>query len=321
MPGSGGGQVGGQVGEGTQAGVSGSVNVRSAIIGSMSEFVPGEDFIVYREMMDEFLYANRVTNDREKCSWFLTRIGAQCYAILRSAVQPRALNTLTYKALVDAMSEKFAPKTNVIQERCKFFQRNQEMGESIAEYVVELQKLAQTCNFDQYTLDDALRDRMTLGVRARGIQEKLMNSRRPFEESYQEAISMELTQAHSRKVAEINAVKAKWRNGKSVKDTKKHDKKKILCYKCHKWGTHVASECDGKAAHKDKRGGAGKRTKKGRVNHADEDEDSDSDSSDIEVPGRLSALGLSIHALRRAPEPEEEELFEDAELQELDSTI
>ena len=60
----------------------------------------------------------------------------------------------------------------VIAERFHFHHRNQHSGESIAEYVTELRKLALHCEFKDY-LDQALRDRLVCGLLSESTQKKL----------------------------------------------------------------------------------------------------------------------------------------------------
>ena len=47
------------------------------------------------------------------------------------------------------------------------------MGESISEYVAELKRLANNCQFGQY-LDEALRDRLVCGMRSQSTQKRLL---------------------------------------------------------------------------------------------------------------------------------------------------
>ncbi len=61
----------------------------------------------------------------------------------------------------------------VIAERFRFHRRNQGVGESIVEFVVELRKLAKTCNFGAY-LDQALRNQFVCGLRNEAVQRRLL---------------------------------------------------------------------------------------------------------------------------------------------------
>ena len=54
-----------------------------------------------------------------------------------------------------------------------FHQRNQEVDESIVDYVAELHKLTLNYNFKNH-LDEALRDRCVCGLRSEAVQKQLL---------------------------------------------------------------------------------------------------------------------------------------------------
>ena len=66
------------------------------------------------------------------------------------------------------------PRTQVIYERYRFNNRNQEPGESIASYLTELRTIAKNCQHESITPDDILRDRIVLGIRDDKIRERLL---------------------------------------------------------------------------------------------------------------------------------------------------
>ncbi len=65
----------------------------------------------------------------------------------------QTLDTLTAK-----LQGHFEPAPPVIAERFHFHRRNQQEGESVAAYIVELKRLADSCKFAGF-LNEALRDR------------------------------------------------------------------------------------------------------------------------------------------------------------------
>ena len=64
-------------------------------------------------------------------------------------------------------------KTNVIYERYKFNNRNQDQYESIEEYVTVLRSLVETCEF-QGLKDELIRDRLVCGIKDNGVRKKLL---------------------------------------------------------------------------------------------------------------------------------------------------
>ncbi len=60
-----------------------------------------------------------------------------------------------------------------ITERFHFHRRNQQSGETIADYIATLRKLALHCEFEEY-LDQALQDRLVCGLLSEHIQKRLL---------------------------------------------------------------------------------------------------------------------------------------------------
>ena len=70
--------------------------------------------------------------------------------------------------------ENCEPRTQVIYERYRFNNRNQEPGESIASYLTELRTIAKNCQHESITPDEILRDRRVLGIRDDKMRERLL---------------------------------------------------------------------------------------------------------------------------------------------------
>ena len=64
-------------------------------------------------------------------------------------------------------------KTNVIYERYRFNNRNQDAGESIDTYASNLRSLSDTCDFGALK-DEMIRDRIVCGVRDSSLRKKLL---------------------------------------------------------------------------------------------------------------------------------------------------
>ena len=101
------------------------------------------------------------TNDiplEKKVPVFLNAIGSTAYEILRNLFAPENPLDKSLKDVTDKLSEHYDPKPLTIVERYHFHKRDQAAEESLAEYVVELRRLAARCEFGDH-LDDALCDR------------------------------------------------------------------------------------------------------------------------------------------------------------------
>ena len=145
----------------------------TAIIGSMQEFQPGAETITaYLERLQAYLDANDIAEEK-RASVLVSMIGHKTYDVLRSLMAPETPQKIEYKVLIRALKKHYEPKPLIIAERYIFHQRGQHPGESIAEYVAELCRLASTCNFGDF-LEDALRDRLVCGLRSESARRRLL---------------------------------------------------------------------------------------------------------------------------------------------------
>ena len=145
----------------------------TAAVGSIAAFQPESEWIdSYLERLQLYLTANNFPDER-KVAALLTLVGSTAYEVLRSLLAPALPQTKTYDELVQVLRDHYAPKPMVIAERFHFHRRNQQSGESIAEYIAELQKLALHCEFGDY-LNQALRDRLVCGLLHNSIQKRLL---------------------------------------------------------------------------------------------------------------------------------------------------
>ncbi|XP_048123490.1 uncharacterized protein LOC125310268 [Alosa alosa] len=149
-----------------------------------------EQWSTYVERFEHFIEANAVPATKKEAV-FLSVIGATTYGLLRSLLAPDKPSSKTYKDLVDTLDGHFSPKPIVIAERFKFHKRNQEEGETIAQYVAVLKKLSEHCDFGAHLLD-ALRDRLVCGLNNEAIQRKLLTEEKlDFKKAVEVALAME----------------------------------------------------------------------------------------------------------------------------------
>ena len=66
----------------------------------------------------------------------------------------------------------FQVRKNVIYERARFNQRNQQSGETAEQYIMALYDLAQHCNYGEIK-DEMIRDRLAVGIHDCSLSEKL----------------------------------------------------------------------------------------------------------------------------------------------------
>ena len=118
-----------------------------------------DDWVTCTERTEQFFIANGITDDAKKIAVLLTVIGGKAYALLRNLLAPAKPAEKSFDVLVKVIEDHLKPKPLVIAERFKFHRGNQHEGEMIAQYLAELQKFSEQCDFKEY-LEEALRDRL-----------------------------------------------------------------------------------------------------------------------------------------------------------------
>ena len=142
-------------------------------VGCIGKFKPNKESIdAYLERVDIYLTANNFPNDRRVAA-FLSIVGGEAYEVLRNLLAPAKPSTKSFDVLVQTLQKHYSPKPLVIAERFHFYRRNQNTGESIAEFEAALRKLALHCEFGDH-LSEALRDRLVCGVRQENVQKRLL---------------------------------------------------------------------------------------------------------------------------------------------------
>ncbi|XP_055680279.1 uncharacterized protein K02A2.6-like [Lutzomyia longipalpis] len=224
---------------------------------------------------------NDITKDSKKRGYLLTEIGDDVYETLKGLVMPKKILDKTYEALVAVINEHYGPEKNVIMERYNFMKRVQKPGESVSEFIAEISKLSQHCQFQE--LENMLRDRIVCGILNEGLRKKLLSEKKL---TYKTACEMARADETATKgVEEMKAevptanegpVVAKISQKTCYRCKKKHDAadcwfKDKDCRKCGKIG-HSAAAC------------RSKETKQKKVNAVEEPEES--------TEGELASINL-----------------------------
>ncbi|XP_037279677.1 uncharacterized protein LOC119172626 [Rhipicephalus microplus] len=127
----------------------------------------------YLVKIDAYFEANEVTDDAKKRALLVAALGSRTVEILCGRIAPRKPSSLSYEEVVSTLNEHYDPSPNEISESFKFFHRNQQEGESVQAFIVEIRKLAHNCNFSSM-LERMLRDRIVCGVRSKNLQKQLL---------------------------------------------------------------------------------------------------------------------------------------------------
>ena len=176
--------------------------------GNISEFNTANNWTIYKERIDQYFLANRVSGALEKRAILLASIGDAGYTILRSLIAPKTPAVATYDKICTAMKGHFEPLPSLIVERCRFNTRMRASGESISVFVTELKKLSEHCIFNT-VLDDMLRDRLVAGVNDTKIQERLLaESKLTFQSAYDLALQIEMARKNAAELSGVGSTKS-----------------------------------------------------------------------------------------------------------------
>ena len=213
--------------------------------GKLQAFRPGEEELsAYLERVELFFAVNETPAEKQ-VPIFLNAFGANTYGLLRNLVASANPKDKSLAELMAALKGHFEPKRNKVAERFHFHRRNQKPGESVAEYVAELRRLAATCAFEAY-LNDALRDRIVCGLRSEATQKRLLMEgdidlartveiARSMETAHKDAQSLK-SNAADLAVGKITEASKRTSGSKNAESPSK------TCYRCSKTG-HVGREC------------------------------------------------------------------------------
>ncbi|XP_075539112.1 uncharacterized protein LOC142573340 [Dermacentor variabilis] len=211
-------------------------------LGQMESFdVTASDWTAYKERLTSFLIVNKVP-DSDKVHAFLSIIGPRTYGLLKSLTAPDLPSAKSFEQLKSILDAHLAPVPSVIGERAKFYRRAQHEGEPLPEYVAELRKLSQTCQFGA-SLDEARRDRIVCGLLREDVQRVLFTEgdTLTFSRAVDRALAME---AARKNVAETRVVEALATQLHKVEDDSREahadlyevqtraGKPLLVCYRC-----------------------------------------------------------------------------------------
>ena len=100
-------------------------------------------------------------------------IEAKAHDTLRSLLAPTLLLDKSFSELLVTLKQHFDTKPLMIGKRFHFYKRSQKPNETVAEFLADIQKLSDHCDFGSF-LDQALRDRFVCGVHNATVQKRLL---------------------------------------------------------------------------------------------------------------------------------------------------
>jgi len=179
--------------------------------------------------------------EKKRRAILLSVIGTDTYSVLRNLCLPEKPADKTYTDITKVLKNHFAPTPSETVQRFRFHTRCRSADESVAEYVAELRKLAENCNFG-VNLEEMLRDRLVCGINEDKIQRLLLlEDKLTLDRAFKIACAHELAITNSKVLQGKEMLKTE----EHVNKVKLHDTKKNKNRKCYRCGdtSHLADKC------------------------------------------------------------------------------
>ena len=150
-----------------------------------------ETWVPYIERLQQYFVANDIKGDDRQRAVLLGVCGASTYQLIQSVVSPAKPTEKTFEQLVTRMKEHYFPKPSITMQRFAFNSRSHKQGESVTNFVSDLQRLSEYCEFGE-SLAAMLCDRLICGINNDRMQRCLLaESKLSFEKAYELAQAME----------------------------------------------------------------------------------------------------------------------------------
>ena len=148
------------------------------IHGSIGSFNSSqEDWLSHTERLQQYFTANDIKDDEasaaKKRAILLSVCGAETFRLINNLVAPVKPETKTFQEIVALVEKHHNPEPSATVQRYKFHCRCRQPGETVSQYVAELRRIAERCNFGDY-LESVLCDRLVCGIQDSRTQRRLL---------------------------------------------------------------------------------------------------------------------------------------------------
>ena len=208
-----------------------------ATFGKITEYDPEqEEWGSYIERLEFFFTANDIKDAENKKAILLSSSGSKTL-LFRGLTAPAKPGDKTFAELVKLMKNHLSPKPNPIAERFRFKTRDRQSEESVANYVAELRRLTEHCEYGTF-LNDMLRDRLVCGIKHDRIQQRLLSegAELTLEKALQIAQSMESA------IKQSTAIQNYQHRTERVHKVSTQERSYKECFRCG--GRHAVDRCN-----------------------------------------------------------------------------
>lgn len=103
-----------------------------------------ESWTQYPERLEQYFLANKIEDDKQQRAILLSIYGSKTYGLIWDLLQTKKTGYSALQVICKTLENHFSPKLSVIVQR---FKKNCLGGESVAEFVMELRRLLEHCQF------------------------------------------------------------------------------------------------------------------------------------------------------------------------------
>lgn len=212
----------------------------------------GQRWQIWKKQLEYYIIACGVTDIAQKRALFLHLIGPECQEIFSTFTDTGD----DFEGALEKFDAYFMPKKNIPFERHLFRQANQNVGETVTQFVTRLRKLADTCEFRD-TKEDNIRDQVVEKCRSHQLRKRLLREDDlQLSDVLSIARAMEAADSQAEQIQpstattvnhDVCSIKSKQhahygrRNAKRSLPNK--DDKQRQCYRCGRLD-HFAKNCD-----------------------------------------------------------------------------
>ena len=170
--------------------------------GSLGQFdLATGDWQSYVERAKLYFIANDTTGSGKKRAVFLSSCGDATYRRIKDVFSPRSLIDIGFDDMCTAMTTHLQPQPFEIVQHFRFNTRSRQPHESIATYVTQLKRLAETCNFSNYArLNEMMRDGLVCGV-AIEVATMLAEDNLTYDKAFKLLLSMETSKKEAKNLS------------------------------------------------------------------------------------------------------------------------
>ena len=128
----------------------------ASILGTVGAFQEGqEDWTCYCKRLEQFFQANGISDEGKRRAVLLSVCGSSMYQFICNLVAPGKPSDKSFSELVTLVRAHFCPSPSITVQHYNFNSWSQRDRESVSQFVAELRKLSEHCDFGK-SLEDML---------------------------------------------------------------------------------------------------------------------------------------------------------------------